>query len=69
MATNQTEVDNDTGWWCGYLAQPITNPDTGNPVRVKCRVPKVGRFVKVTASVETLEMCEVEVYSNRSGGN
>ena len=66
VAKTQAEVDGDTGAFCGFFEGPITDPDTENPVKIYCPIPKVGRFVRVSASVDTLEICELEVYTKRN---
>ena len=65
MANHQDQ----TGRMCAFFEGPISDPldNTQNPVRIQCRIPQVGRFVHVTASVESLEMCELEVYTKRNG--
>ena len=59
---------NQTARMCATFGGPISDPldKTQNPVRIKCRIPQVGRFVHVTASDESLEMCELEVYTKRN---
>ena len=55
-----------TGSLCGVFDGPISDVNTQNPLRIKCRIPQVGRFVRLTSPDGTVEMCELEVYTKRN---
>ena len=67
VAKTQEEIDQNIGSFCGFFEGPIADPNTENPVTIRCRIPQVGRFIRVSATDGTIEMCELEVYTILGG--
>ena len=63
VSRTRDEMGENAGDECGFFEGPIADL-TENPITIECRIPLVGRFVRVTAITgQMVIFCELEVYT------